>query len=341
VSHDPSDGTGKPADDLHDVWEALDVLPRAAASVDMAATTVDLAAVTADRRGVGDTLRRGMRLPVSPRGWLRPALAVAGSLLVGVVLGRVTAPDPDRIVLESLPLIRHLGLLREAGSVTFLKSLAARRSQLPLRQPPGFLQDDAAEFNAALAELEQDHALGAAARPHLDERREAMAALAADELDAIELAATTFQDLPMAKRGDLAAVAAVLANPAQDELRAAARLWHLIIAASDPPDRKNIIDLDADERLEWLERRSRWRELMGERRGLPQGGEGVPPRGPGPAGGGGGGEGRPRWQGPRGERGGPNGPPPGERGPRGDGSRPRPQPPERREPPTPRDSDAS
>lgn len=340
MSHDPSDGTGKPADDLHDVWEALDVLPRAAASVDMAATTVDLAAVTADRRGFGDTLGRGMRLPVSPRGWLRPALAVAGSLLVGVVLGRVTAPDPDRIVLESLPLIRHLGLLREAGSVTFLKSLASRRPQPPARQV-GLLQDEAREFDAAIADLEQDHALGAAARPRAEARREALAGLPADEREIVERAAAVFEELPQAKRSDMAAVAAVLASPAQGDLRAAARLWHLIIAASDPADRKNIIDLDADERLEWLERRSRWREMMSERRGLPPAGEGVPPRGPGPAGGGGGGEGRPRWQGPRGERGGPNGPPPGERGPRGDGSRPRPQPPERREPPTPRDSDAS
>lgn len=364
MSDEPSSASERPADDLGEVWEALDALPRAAASVDMAATTLDLAAVTAGRGGAGDTLRRGLRLPGAPRRWLWPALAVAGSLVVGVVLGRATAPDPDQLVLESLPLIRHLGLLREAGSVQFLVSLSGRRNQPPLRQPPAPLQDDAREFDAAVTDLEKDHAIGAAARSRLEERRALLAGLATEKLDTLALSAAAFEDLPAAKRSELGAVAAGLADPAREELRSAARLWHLIVAASDPADRKNIIDLDADERIEWLERRSRWRELMGERRGLPPAGEGGPPRGPGPGqgGAGGGGEGRPRWppprgegepQGPRGEQrprgefaprgegaGGPNGPPPGDRvGPRRDGPRPRPQPPERREPPPRQGSD--
>jgi hypothetical protein len=101
-------------------------------------------------------------------------------------------------------------------------------------------------------------------------------------------------------------VASALADPKRDELRAAARFWHLIIAASDPPDRKNIVQLDPESRLEWLERRSRVREWMGERRGLAPVIEGspLPQRVPGP--GGIPGDGRPRWQGPRGE-GGPQG----------------------------------
>lgn len=297
-------GEAAPARDLGAVWDALDALPRASASIDMAATTVDMAAVTVARPGRrGATASRSRGLSLRRLAW--PAAAVAASLVAGVVAGRVTAPDPDVRILEYLPLVRHRTLLEEAGSVKFLQALAARRSQQTLRMPPEMLRDEEREFDEAVADLEADHALGSSARPLVEDRRMAIAMLAGDERDAIDRSAAAFQNLAAAERRDLAAVAAVLADPQRDELRAAARLWHLIIAASNPPERKGIIDLDTEGRLEWLERRSRFREWMGERRGLqPPGVEGGPPRGPG----GGGVDGRPRWPGPRGE-GGPPGPP--------------------------------
>ena len=308
---DDASGSGLPADDLGEIWGALDALPRASASTDMAATTVDMAAVTTARSPSRPTIRLGGGRPGAWREWLLPAVAVAGSLMAGIVAGRVTAPDPDVRILEYLPLVRYLPLLEEAGSVKFLQALAARRNQQPLRMPPEILREmlrgEEQEFDAAVADLQQDHALGSAARPLLEDRRMAIAILDGDDRDAIERSAAAFQELSKGEQRDLAAVAAVLADPEREELRAAARLWHLIIAASDPPDRKNIIALAADERLEWLERRSRMRDWMNERRGQPPAGvEGGPPRGPGGPGGGNG-EGRPRWQGPRGE-GGPPGP---------------------------------
>jgi len=308
---DDASGSGLPADDLGEIWGALDALPRASASTDMAATTVDMAAVTTARSASRPTIRFGAGRPGAWREWLLPAVAVAGSLMAGIVAGRVTAPDPDVRILEYLPLVRHLPLLEEAGSVKFLQALAARRNQQPLRMPPEMLRGEEQEFDAAVADLQQDHALGSAARPLVEDRRLAIAILDGDDRDAIERSAAVFHELSKAEQRDLAAVAAVLADPEREELRAAARLWHLIIAASDPPDRKNIIALAADERLEWLERRSRMREWMGERRGQPPAGvEGGPPRGPGGPGGGNG-DGRPRWQGQRGEG--------GPQGPRGDG----------------------
>jgi len=309
MSRPPGDSTplepAAPAADFAEVWEALDALPRAASSIDMAATTIDMVAMSVDG-GTGPRSSAVIRGP-GLRRWLLPAAAVAASLVAGLVAGRIATPDPDVRVLEYLPLIRHMSLLKEAGSVKFLQSLSARRNQQPLRMPPEMLRDEGHEFDAAVADLAADHAWGNVARPLIDERRATIATMAGDERDAIERSAAVFQELTTTERRDLAKVASALADPKRDELRAAARLWHLIIAASDPPDRKNIVQLDPESRLEWLERRLRFREWMGERRGLPPGIEGgpMPPRVPGP--GGIPGDGRPRWQGPRGE-GGPQGP---------------------------------
>lgn len=315
----------QPASDLGKVWDALDALPRAAAPIDMAATTIDMAAVTAERSPAAGTIRDLVAGVASSSGWLWPAVAIAASLVGGVVLGRLAAPDPDARVLEHLPVIRHLALLEEAGSVRFLQTLAARRNQQLQRTPPEMLRDDQAEFDAAIADLERDHAVGTAAAELVPDRRMAIAALDDDDRDAIERAAAEFQALGRTRQRDLVAVAAALADPGRDELRSAARLWHLIVAASDPADRKNIVELDPESRLEWLERRSRFREWMGERRGGgPAAVEGGPaPRGPGvPVGPGP--DGRPRWQGPRGEGGpqGPRGDGGGQQGPRFEG-RPR------------------
>jgi hypothetical protein len=352
-----SDGS-QPASDLGAVWDALDALPRATAPIDMAATTIDMAAVTAARSPTAGTIREFVSSVASSPGWLWPAVAVAASLVGGVVLGRLAAPDPDARVLEHLPVIRHLALLEEAGSVKFLQALAARRGPQPQRMPPEMLRGEEEEFSAAIAALEKDHVVGTAAAPLLADRRMAIAVLDDDDRDAIERAAADFQALGRTRQRDLVAVAAALADPRRDELRSAARLWHLIVAASDPADRRNIVELDSESRLEWLERRSRFREWMGERRGGGPGAiEGGPAlRGPGAAPGQGP-DGRPRWQGPRGEGrqqgprgegGGPQGPrfegrPRGDFGPREglgprEGGGPRPDagpPPERREPPRP------
>lgn len=333
-----SDGS-QPASDLGAVWDALDALPRATAPIDMAATTIDMAAVTAARSPTAGTIREFVSGVASSPGWLWPAVAVAASLVGGVVLGRLAAPDPDARVLEHLPVIRHLALLEEAGSVKFLQALAARRGPQPQRMPPEMLRGEEEEFSAAIAALEKDHVVGTAAAPLLADRRMAIAALDDDDRDAIERAAADFQALGRTRQRDLVAVATALADPRRDDLRSAARLWHLIVAASDPADRRNIVELDSESRLEWLERRSRFREWMGERRGGGQGTiEGGPAlRGPGAAPGQGP-DGRPRWQGPRGEGGGQQGPrfdgrPRGEFGPR-EGGGPRPDagsPPGRRE----------
>lgn len=239
----------------------LDVLPRASSSVDMADTTIDMVAVA-----VGGVADRGASASASPRGagsrprWLLPAAAVCASLVAGVVGGRTTSSDPYVRILEYLPLIRHVGTLQEAGTIKFLKALAARRLPQPLRLPPDTAREETREFDEAVRDLETDHVWGTAAQPLLAERRASIDTLSMDERKALERAAATFQELSTADRRDLTAVATALTDPARQDLRDAARAWHLLIAASDPPDRKNIVELDDEGRLEWIDRRARFRD---------------------------------------------------------------------------------
>jgi hypothetical protein len=316
---EPPGGAAAPAQDLADVWRMLDVLPRAESSIDMAATTVDMVAVAVDRGGY-PAAAPGASL--GARRWFLPAAAVATSLVAGVVAGRVTAPDPDLRILENLPLIRHVGMLEEAGSVRFLQALATGNHPPPPRLPPEIAQQESREFDAAIRDLEADHAWGGDAARLVAERRAALVTASPQQRDALERGVTAFLAMTSGQRRDLAAVATALADPRRTQLRDAARTWHMLIAATNPPDRRDIVELDADARLEWLDRRQqRIRDWdRGERRGPPPGGPGQPPpdgvpRGPeGPGG-------RPRWPGGRGE-GGPQGGRGrgGEGGPRGDGA---------------------
>jgi hypothetical protein len=278
----PRPATG-PARDLGDVWELLDTLPPAAARVDLAATTVDLVAakVAARPRGRG---------PAGVGRWLMPVAAVAASLAGGFVAGRATAPDPDHWVLEQLPVIEHLDLLQEAGSLEFLEAVAERQRgnpELPrwLRAggDPRSRREDAQEFDAALGQLEAEDATRRQERDVIQARRAAVAALPAVKQARIERNAETFRSLANIDRRELGAIATALADPANGRLRDAARAWHLILAAMNPVVRRTAIEMPVEERLEMLERPfGRPRDEFRERR--PNNAPGAPERRPLPGG---------------------------------------------------------
>jgi hypothetical protein len=130
---------------LGEVWELLDVLPAAAASPDMMATTIEMAAVPAgemmSRTGSGATTARGGRPAEAAawppvRQWLPGAAIVLASLLAGIAVGRATVPIPESTILACLPVVQHLDLLREAGSVGFLEAVAKSGYPPPRRPPP-------------------------------------------------------------------------------------------------------------------------------------------------------------------------------------------------------------
>jgi hypothetical protein len=263
----PGPGTGSgsaaaaarpgPAADLGEVWDLLDALPPVPAGVDLAATTVDLVAAR-----VAEGTRPDPRAGRTGIRWLAPVVAVAASLAAGLVAGRISAPDPDRQVLESLPLFEHFDLLREAGSVAFLEALADRMAArqgppprwLRFGRDPEALREEAREFDEAIESLAAAEAAGEGDAAVIGTRRERILGMAAEERSRLERAVESMDELSRSERRDLVAVARVLADPANDRLRDAARLWHVIVAATPPPMRRGTIEMTLDDRLEWLGR---------------------------------------------------------------------------------------
>lgn len=260
-----------PALALADVWELLDVLPSAAASSDMMASTIEMAAVTAG----GMTSRPAAGTPTGRTGhtqtghtptgqalrqWLPGAALVLASLVAGIALGRATAPTPESAILANLPVVQHLDLLREAGSVAFLEAVAKGGYPPPRRPPPAQSQadvrEDAKEFDAAIASL---RAAGGTNpnREMLAARREQVTQMPDAQRRQLERSFETFQRLSSADRSEVMAVGRALADPDREQLLKAARLWHAWVQFRDPADRRDVIELSGDDRLEWLDRWTR------------------------------------------------------------------------------------
>lgn len=278
-----------PADDLGPVWELLDELPRSAASPALSRSTVAIAAV--DSR----VPTRGRRSSA----WPMLATIAVVAFVVGFAWGGRTAPDPDEAILRGLPLILHIELLRECGSVPFLEEVAKKQYPPPLRptlrRGLEAVEEDATAFTSALEALGKDVATGLGDTADLAVRRAAVLALEPDARVELDRGVERYRRMTAAERQSLAALAQALADPDRRRLREAALVWHRWLEVARPEDRAEIVAGGTSSRLDWLE----WYATRGEgRRGPPplgsdgRGPDGRPPR-PGPQRG-------PRGEGPRG-----------------------------------------
>jgi len=287
---------------LGEVWEALDALPRARAAAPLAATTLEMVATAVEPAPPG-----GGAGPRWRRWWLGPVATVCAALVCGLVAGRITAPDPDEFMLRDLPLVRHLDLLRELHSVAFLEELDRIRPQPPRRLLVASgridLQAEQARLASEITALRMAGPWGDAGRAAVAERRREVAGLPPDERERLRAKAAELAERPHEDRRRLENVAAAIVDPRADGVREAARLWRLWVAASNPLDREQIIDLDAARRLEWMRRESRPDAFAAPRPRGPNG-EFRRPQGP-------------RFpDGPRGDAPAPDQPPPDRQGPR-------------------------
>lgn len=90
----PRDST--PADDLGELWQALDSLPQAEPPDDLLATTIEMVAVQAGTTGLSLPRRSewfaGIRREIWH--WLAPAATVLAAIAGGFWLGQATSPQP-------------------------------------------------------------------------------------------------------------------------------------------------------------------------------------------------------------------------------------------------------
>lgn len=268
-----ADQRDDPAAALGEIWEALDSLPRSAPSPAATATTIEMVAISAQHRSA-------VAARPAPQAWVAAAAAVVAGFLGGAAVGRATLPSPvGRSMVQQWPFVEHLDLLREAGSVEFLHEVDRRAYPLPrsfplLQQPTGA---DLA-FEAAIRSLRGG-----------SPQRERQEPLAGDQRWELEERMKTMAQLDGADRRRLGELARALANPENEHLVDAARLWHAWVASRDPAERRTIVSLNTEERLEWLDRYSRLQSRLPkgpfndwerpQRRGpLPRGETPPPPR---------------------------------------------------------------
>lgn len=266
---DAGDESAPPPDGdvLADVRGFLDVLDATRAAPGLLSTTIEMAAVPAGAAAPGAGAPRSRLRD----GWLATA-AVASGLVAGLMAGWATGPDPDQPVLQYLPVVEHLDVLQEAGSTAFLEEVARRGIAEPRRFPFPRPQDGAAGGDGDAEEgwPEFDDAVGAlryvtfgpeTPASELASRRDHIEEMDDDELRHVADRVTAYRQLSREVRHDLIELARALGESDEDRLErlvAAARVWHRWIDWSDPADRQAVVALDRDDRLEWLERRTRF-----------------------------------------------------------------------------------
>jgi hypothetical protein len=109
---------------LERAWDLLDRLPRADVGEAFTRTTIEMVAVAASED-------LATALAAEPKRRRRQWLVAAGFLVAasagGLVIGRTLWPDPNRKLLEDLPVIENFEQYHQADSVDFLRKLQTEK----------------------------------------------------------------------------------------------------------------------------------------------------------------------------------------------------------------------
>ncbi len=286
-----------PEEMLGDVWDALDVLPSARSTPNLASSTIEMAAVSlgAPQGATGSAKGPAGSPPaVDHWKWLAASVIVAACLTAGFVTGSASSNRRSPRTPELAVVIRHLEALEEAGSVGFLEAFAKGDYTPPMfsgrdgqrrGRPETLGPDDSAadggegdaavndegdqierrlvaapELDAALADFHQAFVEGLPVPLAPVSAEETGGELFGDAINAVqqfEINRLAYGELPPTQREALLTLAETLADPQRSDLVEAARLWHAWVAFADPVERAGLVELPGDERLEWLDRRMR------------------------------------------------------------------------------------
>ncbi len=106
---------------LEQTWDLLDELPRVCVGDVFTRSTIEMVALKQEEALEHDA-------PSGRRGW-RQFLLPTASLLAAAVLGWLALPlvwpDPNRRLLEDLPVLEHLDEYQQVGDIEFLRRLQA------------------------------------------------------------------------------------------------------------------------------------------------------------------------------------------------------------------------
>lgn len=107
--------------ELDGTWRLLDVLDAAVVDDRFTRTTLEMAAQAAE-----EELRDDQRQPHGLRRWYRWVAAIGGLLAAagaGLLAAALFRPDPDRELLENLPIVENLDYYTAVDDVEFLRKL--------------------------------------------------------------------------------------------------------------------------------------------------------------------------------------------------------------------------
>ncbi len=108
---------------LQRAWDLLDELPRAEADERFTTSTVELIAGDVE----AELARQQLEIPRrNRRAWVLSGLGLILAGFAGVMAAELFWPRPDERLLQDFPVIRHLDSYRQAGSMSFLRSLESR-----------------------------------------------------------------------------------------------------------------------------------------------------------------------------------------------------------------------
>lgn len=212
---------------LQRAWDLLDQLPRVEAPENFATTTIGMVAVSAATESEHWVGRRRRRQFVV---WIMRLTGVVVAIAIGYLFVQARQQAPERRLLRDLPVIENVDLYLNADDIQFVRQL--ERENLFDQEPP----DPTAVVRAS--------------RPSLEERRDQLATMSAQELDELRRKRDVFEVLAPEKQQPLRDLHREIDEDAKSaELRETLHRYAAWLRTLPAGRRAELLSLSPDDRL--------------------------------------------------------------------------------------------